>query len=55
MERDEIQARLEKASAALREATAKADCFTEERDQLQYKLTRLQEKLAEKDKCALSN
>jgi hypothetical protein len=53
MERDEIQARLEKATAAQREATANADCISEEKAQLQYQVTRLQEKLSEKDKCAL--
>ena len=54
-ERDALQARVEQAGTALRQATAKADYATEGRDQLQYKLARLDEKLTEKERCALLN
>ena len=51
-ERDDLQAQLEQASTALRQAAATTDCIIEERDQLQYKLTRLHDKVTVKDKCA---
>lgn len=49
-ERDALKYRLDEASTALRDATVRLENVTEERDQLQYQVTRLDEKLLAKDR-----
>jgi hypothetical protein len=46
-----LKKRLEEVSASLRDATALLDNVTEERDQLQFQLSRLDEKLVKKEMC----
>jgi hypothetical protein len=52
-ERDALKERLDEASTALRDATVRLEDVTEERDQLQYQVTRLDEKLLAKDRCSI--
>lgn len=50
-ERDALKERLDEVSTSLREATARLETVSDERDQLQFQLTRLDEKLIKKEKC----
>jgi hypothetical protein len=46
-----LKERLDEVSSSLRDATARLDTVTDERDQLQFQLTRLDEKLIRKETC----
>lgn len=48
-ERDELKERLDEVSSSLRDATARMDNVIDERDQLQFQLSRLDEKLIKKE------
>lgn len=53
-ERDELQARLKHTEELLADATLEKENIGDERTQLHYQVTRLQDKLASADTCALS-
>lgn len=51
-ERDALKERLDEVSTSLRDATAQLENVSDERDQLKFQLTRLDEKLSNKESCA---
>jgi predicted nuclease with TOPRIM domain len=53
-ERDVLKSRLEEAESSLRDVTSQLENMAEERNQLQYQVKRLDEKLVSKDRCALA-
>lgn len=50
-ERDALKERLDEVSSSLRDATARLENVSDERDQLKFQLTRLDEKLSKKESC----